>query len=157
MRGRKPKPSYLRVLDGNAGHRPGNPDEPQPPGALEDVEPPADMPERQKRIWRQAIANAPPGLLRRLDWAAFEHWVVHHANFLHASAQVDKTGQLIAKEGGGWDWNPYMAIMNKQSALAAKWAAELGFTPSSRTRVKVEKPKSGKGSPFAGLKQLTHD
>lgn len=79
--------------------------------------------------------------------------MVHHSNFLDAAAKVTATGQLI-KKGDGWDWNPYMSIMNKQSALALKCASELGFTPSSRTRVKVEKPKPGKGSAFADLKDL---
>jgi P27 family predicted phage terminase small subunit len=156
MRGRKPKPTYLRVLDGNAGRRPQNQDEPAPAGALDELAPPDHLTEAQKRIWRDALKNAPPGLLRKLDWAVFEQWVVHHANFLDAAAKVSSTGQLI-KKGDGWDWNPYMSIMNKQSALALKCAAELGFTPSSRTRVKVEKPKPGKGSAFADLKDLSVD
>ena len=154
MKGRRPKPTYLRVLDGNAGRRPENGDEPQPEGNLEECPPPDELSEGQKRVWRTAIKNAPPGLLRKLDWAVFEQWVVHHSNFLDAAAKVTSTGQLVKKGEGGWDWNPYMSIMNKQSALALKCAAELGFTPSSRTRVKVEKPKPGKGSTFADLKDL---
>lgn len=154
MRGRRPKPTYLRVLDGNAGRRPTNGAEPQPAGNLEDCPPPEYLSDEQKRVWREAIKHAPPGLLRKLDWAVFEQWVVHHANFLEAAAKVKVTGQLIKKGEGGWDWNPYMAIMNKQSALALKCAAELGFTPSSRTRVKVEKQKPGKGSAFSDLREL---
>lgn len=156
MRGRKPKPTYLRVLDGNAGRRPTNGDEPQPVGALEECPPPEELSDEQKAVWRKAIANAPPGLLRKLDWGVFEQWVVHHANFLDASRRVAKSGQLI-KKGEGWDWNPYMSIMNKQSALALKCAAELGFTPSSRSRVKIDKQKPGKGSAFADLKDLAID
>lgn len=157
MKGRKPKPSYLRVLDGNAGRRPQNADEPQPVGALEEDPPPAELSDAQKEVWRRAIANSPAGLLRKLDWAVFEQWVVHHANFLDAANRVRKAGQLIKKGEDGWDWNPYMSIMNKQSALALKCAAELGFTPSSRSRVKVEKPKPGKGSAFADLRSLADD
>jgi P27 family predicted phage terminase small subunit len=145
------------VLDGNAGHRELNGEEPQPQGALEDNPPPDYLPEDQKRVWREAIKNAPPGLLRKLDWGVFEQWVVHHSNFLEAAAKVKTSGQLIKKGEDGWDWNPYMSIMNKQSSLALKCAAELGFTPSSRTRVKVEKPKPGKGSAFADLKKLSTD
>lgn len=156
MKGRKPKPTYLRVLDGNAGRRPVNQDEPLPPGKLDEIPPPEHLSDEQKRVWRTAIEHAPPGLLRKLDWAVFEQWVVHHANFLEASNKVAKTGQLI-KKGDGWDWNPYMSIMNKQSALALKCAAELGFTPSSRTRVKVDKQKPGKGSPFADLREIALD
>lgn len=157
MRGRKPKPTYLRVLDGNAGRRPVNADEPVPPGRLDEVATAPDhLTDDQKRIWERALKNSPPGLLRKLDWAVFEQWVVHHSNFLEAAAKVAKSGQLV-KKGDGWDWNPYMSIMNKQSALALKAAAELGFTPSSRSRVKVEKQKPGKGSTFADLRELSVD
>jgi P27 family predicted phage terminase small subunit len=146
----------MRVLDGNAGHRPPPADEPKPEGALEDYPPPEHLSAAQQKIWRQAVANAPPGLLRKLDGPVFEQWVVHHSNFVDAAARVAASGQLI-KKGDGWDWNPYLSIMNKQSALARSCAVELGFTPSSRTRVKVEKPKPGKGSAFADLKDLSVD
>jgi len=33
MRGRKPKPTQLKLLEGNRGHRPINGAEPKPPGA----------------------------------------------------------------------------------------------------------------------------
>jgi hypothetical protein len=36
MRGRKPKPTFLKVLDGNPGKRPLNDQEPRPPQGIPD-------------------------------------------------------------------------------------------------------------------------
>lgn len=157
MAGRKPKPSYMRVLDGNAGHRPINKEEPQPEGALDQLAPPDRLSEEQRAIWIETIARSPPGLLRELDWGIFEQWVVHCSFFREAAKKVATLGLLLKHESGAPYHNPYLAVMNKQSAQMKAAAAELGFTPSSRTRVKVQTKKPTKGNPFSDLKQLAAD
>lgn len=156
MRGRKPKPSYMRVLDGRASHsaKP-NPDEPQPPGELEGEAPPEWLSETQKEGWRYAMKNAPPGLLRRLDRSVMVAWVCAEDEHRKAAVQVAKLGSLLKSQGGTPYQNPYLAIMNKQAVIMMRAAAELGFTPSSRSRVKVEKPRTGRADPFSGLKELS--
>lgn len=157
MRGRKPKPSYMRVLDGNASHsaKP-NPEEPVPPGQLEELPPPSHLNDEQKQVWREAVRRAPPGLLRHLDTYVFEQWVVHAHQFRKAAAKVAELGPLLKAKSGTPYQNPYLAIMNRQSKDMRALAAELGFTPSSRSRVKVEKTKGAGGAadPFAGLREL---
>lgn len=155
MKGRKPKPSYLRVLDGNAGKRPINPDEPQPVGDLEAHAPPAWLSQPQKDGWRFAMRHAPPGMLKRLDQSILTVWVVAEERHQDAAQKVSQLGSLLKGKTGTPYQNPYLAIMNKQAAIMMKAAAELGFTPSSRSRVKVEPPKPGEGNPFADLKELT--
>jgi P27 family predicted phage terminase small subunit len=157
MRGRKPKPTYLRVLDGNAGKRPTNKEEPQPVGNLSEHAPPAWLSESQKDGWRFAMRNAPPGMLKRLDQSVLTVWVVAESVHRIAAEWVEKKGPLIMGKNGVPYQNPYLAIMNKQAAVMMKAAAELGFTPSSRSRVKVEPPKPGEGDPFSDLKTLTDD
>lgn len=157
MKGRKPKPSYMRVLDGNAGKRPVNEHEPIPPGKLEDQPPPDGLSDAQKIIWRQAIKSAPPGMLRHLDESVLEVWVVACERHRDASKRVAELGSLLKGKTGTPYQNPYLAIMNKQAAILLKAAAELGFTPSSRSRVKVEPPLPGEGDPFADLKRLDAD
>jgi P27 family predicted phage terminase small subunit len=155
MRGRKPKPSYLRVLDGNAGHRPANPDEPVPVGNLEEQAPPEWMSETQKTGWRYAMKHAPPGLLKKLDRAVLTVWVVAESIHADAAQQVERLGSLLKGQSGIPYQNPYLAIMNKQAVIMMKACAEMGFTPSSRSRVKVEKPPPGTGDTFADLKRIT--
>lgn len=153
MRGRKPKPTYLRVLDGNAGHRPVNRDEPQPPGDLLDA--PAWMTDSQKTGWRYAIEKAPGGLLRKLDQSILCIWVVAEDLHRQASEKVARHGALVrVGANGAWMQNPYLPILNKQAAIMMKAAAEMGFTPSSRTRVRIEQTRNAANT-FDDLKEFT--
>lgn len=146
----------MRVLDGRASHsaKP-NHDEPIPPGELEAEAPPDWLHEEQKDGWRYAMKHAPPGLLRNLDRSVMVAWVCAEHTHRKAAEQVAKLGSLLKSKEGAPYQNPYLAIMNKQAVIMMRAAAELGFTPSSRSRVKVEKPRTGKSDPFAGLKELT--
>lgn len=157
MRGRKPKPSYLRVLDGNAGRRPENPDEPKPVGDLEEQAPPEWMTEDQKAGWRYAMQHSPPGLLKKLDRSIMTGWVVAESLHAKAAQEVARLGILLKAKSGIPYQNPYLAVLNKQAALMFKAAAEMGFTPSSRSRVKVEPPAPGAGDTFGDLKQITDE
>lgn len=151
MKGRKPKPSYLRVLDGNAGRRPLNKDEPKPEHALRD--PPASLSDRQKEIWRDALAQAPPGMLTTLDSSVFKVWVVACDFHDQANDMVTKHGVFMKTKAGAPIQSPWMHVVNKQSQIMMKAAAEMGFTPSSRSRVKVEGAASS--SKFAELKEVS--
>lgn len=51
MAGRRPKPTALRELNGNAGHRPANKAEPKP--HLGAAEPPEWLPESGRRFWHE--------------------------------------------------------------------------------------------------------
>lgn len=157
MKGRKPKPSYLRVLDGNAGRRPENPDEPKPVGDLEEQAPPSWLSDEQKTGWRYAMEHAPRGLLKKLDRGTLTVWVVAESIHADAAQQVARLGSLLKSKGGVPYQNPYLSIANKQASIMMKAAAEMGFTPSSRSRVKVDSQKPTAGSPFANLKSLTDD
>lgn len=147
----------MRVLDGNAGKRPINPDEPQPVGVLAEHEPPGWLSDTQKEGWRYAMKHAPPGMLKRLDQSMLTVWVVAEERHADAAQQVTRLGSLLKSANGTPYQNPYLAIMNKQAAIMMKAAAELGFSPSSRSRVKIEPPKPGEGNPFADLKELTNN
>lgn len=147
----------MRVLDGNAGKRPVNENEPVPEGKLEERPPPDVLSEAQKKVWRQAIKSAPPGMLRHLDESVLLVWVVACERHADASKKVSELGSLLKGKTGTPYQNPYLAIMNKQASILLKAAAELGFTPSSRSRVKVEPPTPGEGDPFADLKRLADD
>ena len=155
MRGRKPKPTYMRVLEGNAGKRPLNLNEPQPEPVSEDYAPPEWMSDEQKTYWRHVMKHAPPGMLTELDQSVLAVWVVAEERHADAARWVSKLGSLLKSKEGTPYQNPYLAIMNKQAAVMLKAAAELGFTPSSRSRVKVIPKGTAAGDPFAHLKQIT--
>lgn len=152
MRGRKPKPSFLRALDGGASHsHVPNPDEPKPDGDITD--PPPELSATQQKIWRYAIANAPPGMLKLIDASVFKVWVVAEDTLERARAEVSRLGLLVKNKDGHTIPNPYLSIQNKQAAIVMKSAAELGFSPTARPRVKVSNPRKGQ-DPFGKLRSL---
>lgn len=147
MKGRKPKPTHLKLLEGNPGKRPINNAEPKPAGNLREA--PDWLTESQKAGWRYAIDNAPVGLLKRLDQAALTVWVVAEDLHREAAVAVGKFGLVTKSPTKGEPMqNPYLAIVNRQAGIMMKAAAELGFSPSSRSRIQVTNPEEGEGNPF---------
>lgn len=150
MRGRKPTPTHLKVLRGNPGKRAINHREPKPDGDL--FEAPEWMTDSQRAGWAYAIANAPPHLLKRLDRSVLVVWVVAEDMHRDASCAVAKYG-LITKSPVKGDpmQNPYLAIINKQASIMLKAASELGFSPSSRSRVQIGGAADDQDNPYAAL------
>jgi P27 family predicted phage terminase small subunit len=152
IRGQKPKPSYLRAIDGGAGHRPLNEDEPKPPGKL--LEPPAFLSDSQRDLWFAKLADVPPGMLTRIDASVFTNWVVACDLYDQALRKVNEYGLLVKAPITGTPMqSPALSILNRQARDISKFASELGFTPTSRTRVKVDR-RTKKQSPFGELKEL---
>jgi P27 family predicted phage terminase small subunit len=152
--GRKPKPSWLKIVTGNPGHRPINRDEPTPVGDI--VDPPTWFDDAQRAEWKEAIAAAPPGLLKQLDKSMLVVWVCAKVMHAFAAQQISKYGQLIKTPVTGAPMqSPYVSILNRQAGVMMRAAAEMGFSPSSRSRVSIASKRKGKSeTPFDDLKEL---
>lgn len=135
MKGRKPKPTALRLVGGNAGKRTINRREPVPASGVGD--PPEWMNEDQAKAWRWAIGEAPAGMLRSLDQSALTAWIIAADLHRQATEKLNAGTMLIRTREGYPMQSPYLAIVNRQAQIMLKAAAELGFTPSSRSRVEV--------------------
>jgi P27 family predicted phage terminase small subunit len=158
MRGRKPKPSFLRIIEGNPGKRPLNLDEPQPDGDLidppEDFEPGSDY----RRTWEKIICDAPRGLLKRLDTGMLQIYVVACVQHAIAAKMIMQYGSVIKSPVQEQPMaSPYVAQLNAQAKIMMKAASEMGFSPTSRSRVKVTGVKAKKSNRFEGLKTLPLD
>ncbi len=161
MRGRKPKPTLVKVLAGNPGKGPLNFNEPQPVGNA--AEPPWWMSQAQKDLWNSKIAQAPVGLIKLLDQETLAVWIVAADTYQQAAAQVAKRGFMLkeTKKGTIRQFknkastivpdkvtlfkSPYLAIMSEQAGIMQKYGADLGFSPSSRSRIHVLPEGEGAG------------
>jgi P27 family predicted phage terminase small subunit len=113
-------------------------------------EPPAWMSKSQRAGWRYAIANAPAGLLKRLDRSVLSVWVVAEDHHRAASEMLDKHGVLIKAPNTGLPiQSPYLPVLNRQAGLILKAAEQLGFSPASRSRVQIESGSRKEPNPFA--------
>lgn len=151
MVGRKPKPIELKVIHG---------------GRYKEQELRAKIP-RPRRVlprcpeyltgeaaacWKRTANDLyDAGLLTSVDrdalalyCTAFARWrkaedIVQKAHeVLKTKDERDEEGNLI--KPGGMYQNPWFAVANRAHEQMTKLQAEFGMTPSSRTRVKIEKP-----------------
>lgn len=142
MRGAKPKPTALKVIAGNPGRRPLNKGEPKPQGGLGEA--PEWLTVSQREVWQLAVVSAPRGLLTRLDESVLLVWVIAKDLHQQASEALQHHGLMTETPHTHVPMqSPYLAIMNKQAQIMLKAAAEMGFTPSSRSRVVLSTTDSG--------------
>lgn len=117
-------------------------------------EPPEWLSESQKKGWRLAIQSVPDGLLKTIDASIFTIWVIAEDLHRDAAEKVAQYGTVIKSPGTQTPiQSPYLSVLNKQAQIMMRAAAEMGFTPSSRSRVKIDKPKGRTGG-FGGLKEI---
>jgi len=151
VRGTKPKSTRTKRLEGNPGKRKLNDREPELPG-LGDA---FDRPPRELAGDRLACAEwrALVPLLRKARQvtsadrqsliALCQQW----SRYLKAERELRRRGRnrgLVIKTPNGYPvLSPWLAVTNKALAHCAKLWAELGLTPSSRSRVYAEVPPGG--------------
>jgi len=142
-KGRKPKPTYLKVLSGNAGKRPLNRDEPNP---VPDVpECPEILSANAKEEWaRIAPRLAALGLLTQIDRGALAGYCFHWGVWEVAMEHVKEEGPVVYAKTGFPLVNPWLAVANKSMAEMRAFLAEFGMSPSSRTRVRTTRRQSGR-------------
>lgn len=153
MRGRKPDPTAIKLLRNNPGRRPLNHNEPK--HAPVDRAVPAvllaDNAVARAALaeWNRVIDTLSQGHVATVDrptLVAYCFKVGQYETFEALAAAAEPT---IAAPSGYPIVNPLIALANKAFAAMIRAAAELGLTPSSRTRVSAapfEEPK-GKGAP----------
>lgn len=140
MAGRKKKPVELKMIEGTYRKDRDNLNAPKVTGDL--VSPPNYFSEEQTGVWKYAIENAPKGLLKKLDISILEIWVTAYVTYRESYAKVQEMGQVMTSPSGYPIVNPYLSNMNKQATIMMKAASELGFTPTSRSKVSVEQEQT---------------
>jgi P27 family predicted phage terminase small subunit len=138
MRGRKPKPVALRLLEGNPGKRP-LPNEPKP----EPTAPPCPywLPLLAKREWRRLAPRLELlGLLTEIDQAAFAGYCCLVSRWRQAEALIEKEGMVCTAPDGRQKSHPATRVAFQSLQLLLKFAGDFGLTPSSRSRINVLAP-----------------
>lgn len=138
MRGRKPKPTHLRVLEGNPGHRPINRREPKPTPVA--PKPPSWLDREAKREWKRIAPELERlGLLTKVDGAALAGYCQAYARWRAAEEIIKREGLTVTTESGYVMPHPAVKIAEKSMQLLRAFATEFGLTPSSRARMTLPK------------------
>jgi P27 family predicted phage terminase small subunit len=134
MRGRRPKPTRIKVLTGNPGKRPLNANEPRPEPAVPDC--PPELGAVAQREWNRLAGELSSlRLLTNLDRAALAAHCGAYALWAEATEAIQKYGAMVKSPQGFPMQSPYVAIANRQAEIMMRIASEFGFTPASRSRI----------------------
>src|SRR5258707_3791368 len=134
MRGRRPKPTRLKMLTGNPGKRPLNKDEPRPDANIPEC--PPELGPLARAEWDRLVDElAALRMLTNLDRAALAAYCGAYALWAEATVQLQKYGAMIKSPTGFPIQSPYLSIANRQAEIMMRIASEFGFTPASRSRI----------------------
>lgn len=155
MRGRKPKPTALRILAGNPGKRRLPQREPKPEAGAPAC--PEWLDSEAKREWRRVVGHLDAaGILTRADRAALAAYCQAWSGWLaaelrkRAREEAAAAARSVFEGAGPEDRAGHLKALleadrlvdaaevraRKSMELMIRACVELGLTPSSRTRVK---------------------
>jgi P27 family predicted phage terminase small subunit len=136
MTGPSPKPTNLKLLQGNPGKRALNRNEPKP--SVELLAAPDNLSDGAKTEWvRMSGILAHLGLLTAIDGTAFEAYCTVVARWRDAEEALKKTGPVVKSPSGYPMLSPYYCVANQSLAQMRAYLAEFGMTPSARSRISI--------------------
>jgi P27 family predicted phage terminase small subunit len=153
----KPKPTAQRRLEGNPGKRAYNHHEPSPPPMADDGAIPVELDDNPIALseWRRLVP-----LLRRArqiseaDRAALLALCVEWSRYRAANAEITAHGLVLENPNGFLVSNPAVRIIGQALNGCCRLWAELGLTPSSRSKVKEVSPPA-EGDAFTEFDGIT--
>ncbi len=82
------------------------------------------------------LANAAPGHLSPIDGPSLARLCVALAYADEANEKIEELGMLVKAPNTGLPLqSPYLPVLNRQTEIARKLAAELALPPAQRNRV----------------------
>jgi len=134
QRGRKPKPTALKILEGNPGKRQLNTREPTPEKRAPKC--PGWLDPEAKKEWRRLTKQLEGlGLLTEIDMAAFAGYCQAYARWKEAEEFISKHGTIVKTPSGYWQQVPQVSIAQTYLKLMNKLCEQFGLTPSARSRM----------------------
>jgi len=132
--GRKPRPTKLKVLEGNPGKRRLNEKEPDPLPAIPSC-PDHLSPEAKKEWERVAPLLEKLHLLTHIDRGALALYCQAWARWVEAEEALRTYGVMVKSPNGFPMQSPYLAVANRAMEQMRALLTEFGMSPSSRSRV----------------------
>ena len=157
-RGRKPKPTALKELEGNPSRRTLNENEPKPRAAVLPVKR-EDKPDAQRALLRSESSDCPDwledeakaewarmgdiladmGVLTEVDVTAFAGYCQAYARWKEAEEFLTQHGSIIRTPNGYLQQVPQVSIAQTNLKIMLKFCEQFGLTPSARSRIVANK------------------
>ena len=137
--GRKPKPTELKILEGNPGKRALPAGEPKPQPVAPTM--PRGLPPLARKFWREHAPKLEAlGILTEVDGPAFAMAALHYALAREAAQAIKDEGLVGVDINGLKRKHPLLQVLRDNSGAFRQWCAEFGLTPSSRSRLSIPEP-----------------
>ena len=148
--GRKPKPTHLKLLHGEPNKDRINKDEPKAPPLMSKS--PTWLDYEAKKEWKRLapqLLNS--GVLTEWDMANFASYCATYSKMVKAEKELKALIKIQGNKGllfpiknpdgtvRALQTNPFIWIINKCIEQLRSLGSEFGLTPSSRTRIKVNR------------------
>lgn len=134
--GRPPKPTALKVLEGNPGKRPLPKNEPKPRPITPEC--PEWLDEIAKKEWQRVVPELERmGMLTCVDGAALEGYCQMYSRWVQAEQFLQKHGTIYKLPSGYIQQVPQVNIAQKSLLIVKGFCSEFGLTPSSRVKLNV--------------------
>jgi len=147
QRGRKPKPTAIKVLEGNPGRRPLCNNEPMP----EKVAPkcPTWLEPEAKKEWRRMTKTLEAiGVLTQVDTTAFAGYCQAYARWKEAEEFLSKHGTIFKTPSGYIQQVPQVSIAQTYLKIMKDFCSEFGLTPAARSRISVSTTEGASEDPM---------
>ena len=136
MSGPPPKPTALKMIDGNPGRTPINKDEVTPEIPTEVPPFPDGLCEGARPYWEELA----PMLFRircmtEAERQGLSTLCVALFDFHDVQKMIDKFGRVVMTPSGVPKVSPYIQIRYQAMALVIRLLQEFGLTPASRSRI----------------------
>lgn len=147
MAGRPPKPTKLKILQGNPGKRALPKGEPQPTLGIPTR--PAWLSPEAKREWNRVVRELDAlGLLAHVDRALLAAYCECWGQYVDAVKSLRKAGTLTFTTDKGYiAQRPEIGIAKAMVEKMMQLSARFGFTPSDRSKMSM--PEVKEEDPFA--------
>jgi len=140
LRGPAPKPSGIRVLEGNPAKRSLPANEPRPLAA--EPEMPGYLDREARREWKRLVPillsmrvlTVADGVALASLCQAYSMLVQAH-NAMQQATKGGGSGLLVKTPSGYVQQSPLIGIINSQVEIINRISREFGLTPASRTRL----------------------
>jgi P27 family predicted phage terminase small subunit len=149
MPGPKPKPTALKLLQGNPGHQKLPQNEPKMRPLLPDM--PPYLGRLARKRWRELLPELDyGGVLSRVDGEVLAGYCQAYEQVCRLTAELEANGRTYTVgTNGAQSARPEVAMLNRAWDDIRKFGAELGIGAASRSKIEVKKPDDAHEDPVA--------
>lgn len=140
-RGPKKEPTALKLMRGNPSNQPINDREPQPGGK---AYPPEWLSDDALAVWHEVAPKLEAmGVLTSADQEALSRYCHEWTVWQSARETIEGVGVIAYTDKGNAYQHPAVGVLHTSDKILRSLEGEFGMTPSSRSAIKIERPKQG--------------